>query len=200
MEKLPLGFCIAILIGLAACGRKEEPQSPPAPAASPSVNASVPSPAPSLAALSPAEPAGTPVSKSVAPGLARAAQGTRNVRFGDKFRLDGALVTRDGDGAKVDLYWESLAGQPLTYSVLVHVVDERGDILNQLDHPQDVSARTVKAGETWEDPIRITAGQLKAGNAVAIGVYHPGGDILRADRGKRDWNNVRLWIPLADGR
>lgn len=184
MEKIRVFGVVLIAMGLAACGKEQESQSPPAP--TPSVAASVPSPSASPTASPDISPAGTP----------EAVEGTRNVRFGDKFQLNGALFTHNGDGANLELHWESLAAQPLTYTVSVHVVNERGDILNQSDHPQDASARSVKAGDVWQDAMVIKAEHLQGAEAVAICLYHPGGDILKADRGRRDWNNVRLWIPL----
>ena len=183
MQRTTLRLCAAIALGLAACGKQTE--SPPAATPSPSVAASVPSPSPT--ASPDVSPAATPQA---------AVEGTRNVRFGDKFQLNGAFLTHNGDGANLELHWESLAEQPLTYTVSVHVVNERGDILNQSDHPQDASARAVKAGEVWQDAMLIKPEQLQGAEAVAICLYHPGSDILKADRGRRDWNNVRLWIPL----
>ena len=196
MERVPLTVCAAIAVALAACGKQEEPAAPPQPAPAPTASVSTPAPTPTPTPSPSPSPVAevSPTPKSS--GLARAAEGTRNVHFGDKLQLDGALATRDGGGARVELYWQSLADQPLTYTVLIHAVNERGDILTEAYQKQDAASRMAKAGETWQDPIHLSAAQLKGADAIAIGVYHPGGDILKADRGRRDWNNVRLWIPL----
>ncbi len=186
MQRLPICFCAALALACAGCNKPAPVSLPAAPSPVPTVATPAPTPAPS--------PTATPPPQATPPP---AAEGTKNVRFGDKFQLDGAFVSREGDAARLALNWESLSGEPLGYTLSVQVVNESGDILNQTDHPQDASGRQVKSGEAWKESILLTPEQLKGGNAVAICLYHPGSDILKADRGKRDWNNVRLWIALG---
>ncbi len=198
MERATLRICCtALAMSLAACNKKDEASKPTEPVnlPSPTATAATPTPSPTPAATPAADV--SPTKDNIATLLAHAVEGTRDIRFGN-LQLDGALISAtDKSGATVvELYWESLVQQPLTYTVLVHAVNDKGDILAEADHPQDASAKTAKAVEIWKDPIHLSAEQLKGARAVAIGLYHPGSDMLKADKGRRDWNNVRLWIPL----
>lgn len=126
--------------------------------------------------------------------------GSRDVRFGNQFLLHGALLTPKDGGLQMELFWESLAEQPLKYFVFVHLIDPSGKILAQRDYEQAPGARstphTAKAGETWHDTVQLSGNQLKGASGIALGIWDPPQTILTPDRGRRDWDNRRLILPV----
>ena len=126
--------------------------------------------------------------------------GSRDVRFGDRFVLRGVLLTPKDQGLQMELFWESLAEQPLKYLVFVHLIDQGGKLLAQADHEQVPGARTAprlaKAGEIWRDSVQLSPDQLKSVTRIAFGIWEPPGTFLPADRGDRDWDNRRLILPV----
>jgi hypothetical protein len=137
---------------------------------------------------------------SVVSAVATSVSGSRDVRFGDRFLLRGALLTPNDEGLQMELYWESLAEQPLKYLVFVHLIDRGGKILAQADHEQAPGARTAprlaKTGEVWRDIVQLSPDQLKSVTRIAFGIWEPHGTFLQADRGDRDWDNRRLILSV----
>jgi hypothetical protein len=130
----------------------------------------------------------------------RSVSGSRGVRFGDRFLLRGVLLTPQDEGLQMELFWESLAEQPLKYFVFVHLIDQSGKMLGQADYEQAPAARTAprlaKAGEFWRDSVQLSAAQLKGATGIAFGIWEPPGTFLPPDRGDRDWDNRRLILPV----
>ncbi|MGB7759996.1 MAG: hypothetical protein WBL61_09215 [Bryobacteraceae bacterium] len=132
--------------------------------------------------------------------VARSVSGSRDIRFGGRFLLRGVLFTPKDKDLQVELFWESLAEQPLKYFVFVHLVDPSGKMLTQADYEQSPGARTAprlaKAGEVWRDSVQLSADQLKGVTGIAFGIWEPPGTFLPPDRGDRDWDNRRLILPV----
>ena len=117
-------------------------------------------------------------------------------RFGNLFALRGIKVEHKDDGLYIDLAWESLVEQKLTYSNSIHLTDANGNMLAQADYSQPMSRAKQKPGTIWKDSIFISKDKLKGGECkLAIALYRPN-HLLPVDRGDRDWGNQRLLINL----
>jgi hypothetical protein len=137
-----------------------------------------------------------PTPASFASAIAGSVAGSRDVRFGEQFLLHGALLVPKGEGLQMELFWESLAEQPLKYLVFVHLIDQNGKILAQADYEQAPGASTAprlaKAGEIWRDIVPLSRDQLKGATGIAFGIWEPHVVFLNPDRGERDFDNRRL--------
>ena len=103
----------------------------------------------------------------------------------------------------MELFWQSLAEQPLKYVVFVHLIDQSNKMLGQADYNQSnqvpgglAAPRMAKTGETWRDVVQLSSDKLKGVTGIAIGILEPPGTFLRVDRGNRDWDNRRLILPV----
>lgn len=105
---------------------------------------------------------------------------TTNVTFGNTARLIGydASSTAANDIIPITLYWESIAADPIDYTVFVHLLDTNGNLVAQADSlPQNGRFPTSiwEAGEIIADehqfhlPEKLQAGEY----AVIIGLYNP---------------------------
>jgi hypothetical protein len=56
-------------------------------------------------------------------------------RFGQQIRLLGHAATAETDGLRVTLYWQAAAPIPQDYQVFLHVLDDSGRIVGQVDGP-----------------------------------------------------------------
>jgi len=131
----------------------------------------------------------------------RSVPGGRDIHFGKQFLLRGALLQPKDGGLQMELFWESLAEQPLKYFVFVHIIDQSGKMLAQADYEQAPGARTAprlaKASEIWRDVTQLSSDQLRGATGIAIGIFEPPETFLTADRGDRDWDNRRLILRLS---
>lgn len=132
--------------------------------------------------------------------LERVAPANRDIRFGSQFVLRGVLLTPRDGGLSMELFWQSLADQPLKFFVFVHVIDSSGKMLAQADYEQAPGARTAprlaKAGENWRDTVQLSAVQLRGATGIAFGIWEPPGTFLLPQRGDRDWDGRRLILPI----
>ncbi len=130
----------------------------------------------------------------------RSLPGGRDIRFGDRFLLRGAVLVPKGGDLQMELFWESLVEQPLKYIVFVHLIDRHGKILAQADYEQGPGARTAprlaKAGEIWRDIVPLSGEKLRGATGIAFGIWDPPGTFLTPDRGDRDWDGRRLILPV----
>jgi hypothetical protein len=78
-----------------------------------------------------------------------------NVQFSNQFTLRGALLTPKNKGLLMELFWQSLAEQPLKYVVFVHLIDQSGKILGQVDYNQYNQAPAVERYLAWRKPARL---------------------------------------------
>jgi hypothetical protein len=121
-----------------------------------------------------------------------AAPGTSGVEFAGTFRLRGAMVRRVGTTLEMELLWEDLGAAPANWWVFVHVLDADGEIVFQADYP----LRMLRPGLPWRSVVVWPNEQLRGANRVGIGIYQPGGRILKVGGGERDGNDTRLLIDL----
>ncbi len=101
--------------------------------------------------------------------------------FDQKFRLLGYDLTEETDPDQpfaLTLYWEALTPDGRDYTVFVHMIDEKGNIVNQADSPpQDNRYPTSiwAAGEQIQDIHQFTglASPAEGPHQLAIGLYDP---------------------------
>lgn len=75
----------------------------------------------------------------------------------------------------MELFWQSLAEQPLKYVVFVHLIDQSGKTLGQADYNQynqvpsgRALPRMPKTGETWRDVVELSSDKLEGLTGIAI--------------------------------
>jgi peptidoglycan/LPS O-acetylase OafA/YrhL len=122
----------------------------------------------------------------------------QNITFGNKFLLLGAHLVKSEDKITVQLVWESIEKQRLSYNVAVHVLDAGGQILSQADYVQNKANILVKAHTIWLEKTEIPKQKLEGATTLGIVIYSPDSTILSPDRGQRDWQGDRLLITLPD--
>jgi len=104
-----------------------------------------------------------------------------DVAFGDVARLLGydLDLSKIGEGgpARLILYWQAQREMTTAYRVFVHLLDESGEIVTQVDRePQAGAAPTTGwlPGEVVVDEIEIpTTGEVVSARTMAIGLYDP---------------------------
>jgi 4-amino-4-deoxy-L-arabinose transferase-like glycosyltransferase len=120
----------------------------------------------------------------------------RNVAFGDRFRMLGFSIRPDAGGVVLRIAWEAMKETVLDRMVAVHVLGEAGTILAQADYPQDPRKSDVEAGFLWIDSVKLPPPKLAGATEVAVQLYIPGAPALPVDKGRRDWGDTRLHVPL----
>ncbi len=97
-----------------------------------------------------------------------------DANFAGKAKLIGYDLHWNADVLDLTLYWQSLAPFDRDYTVFVHALDARGEIVAQADQqPQSGNYPTSmwSAGEQIRDDYRLT---LPPGNyRIELGLYHP---------------------------
>ncbi len=100
-------------------------------------------------------------------------------RFGDRVELSAVSIpvqARSGESVSITLYWRALLAVPESYTVFIHVLDERGRTAAQADglpvnadYPTDWWASGEMIGDQHQIslPPDVPAGQYR----IAIGLY-----------------------------
>ncbi|MBI3914628.1 MAG: phospholipid carrier-dependent glycosyltransferase [Chloroflexi bacterium] len=104
-----------------------------------------------------------------------------DANFGGNVELWGIDSTRRGDQLTLALYWRALKSIERDYVVFVHVLDESGRIVAQIDQlPQAGNYPTSiwDQGEVVRDEYALALPAAQAAYRIAIGLY-------RADTGER---------------
>src|SRR6185503_4036814 len=97
---------------------------------------------------------------SIKDALAATQPEMRGVLFGDRFILQGMAAKRGEEGLVLELFWESKLAQPLVFMNAIHLVDDRGNILAQVDYPQDIARTTISPGTLWKDLVSVPKNKL----------------------------------------
>lgn len=131
----------------------------------------------------------------------------RDVRFGDRCVLRGAVVSPVDQGVRLELAWQSCRRQNLDGYVVLHVCDKNGEVLSTEDYRRDTHGRAVEAEQAWLETTVIPVGKLRSSDgreaeylAVGCGEFDPapgGVALLPPDRGFLDSHKCRLMIPIA---
>jgi hypothetical protein len=98
------------------------------------------------------------------------------VDLGEAIRLRGYDLTQNDQNLDLTLYWESLVSTPIDYTVFVHVRNEAGETIAQMDRPPLGGAYPTSvwdSGELIPDHLPVPWPQeLPAGDyAVVVGMY-----------------------------
>jgi len=99
------------------------------------------------------------------------------VTFGDQFLLRGYDLEQEPLAVTLTLYWESPRRPDFDYSVFVHLVDERGELIGQQDHApgsdRNHPPTTWSPGEVVVDSHRILLLRSMEGPVqMRVGVYN----------------------------
>jgi len=105
---------------------------------------------------------------------------TRQEVFASELRLLGHEVSPDvikpGDSFAIDLYWEVLEKPPADYTVFIHVLDDRDELVTQFDRPAGggtAPTSTWRTGQTLRDayPLALPEGIGTGTYTVRMGMY-----------------------------
>ena len=129
----------------------------------------------------------------------RSLPGGRDVRFGDRFVLRGAVCTHTRRGLRVDLVWESCRPQPLDATVVVALADAGDRAMGGAVYAQDSRRRDVGAGTIWVEsslipPERVVYARHHGMNNLAVRLESA--DALAPDRGPTDPARRTLLVDL----
>src|SRR5581483_7727988 len=125
--------------------------------------------------------------------------GSRDVRFGDRFVLRGAVCTPTGRGLRVDLVWESCRPQPLDAAVVVTLSDPAGREMGGAVYPQDHKKRGVAAGTVWVETMLIPLERVQYAchhGLTNLAIRVASADDLAPDRGPTDPTRRALLVRL----
>ncbi len=119
----------------------------------------------------------------------------QDIEFEALFTMRGAGLMRDRNGRVTLNLWLRPHVADDDWAVLVHLTDARGNPIVDRDialgplEPSPVPTASRYVTTSFTPPDDVTQ--------VAIGLYRGKGEtILRADRGPRDWGDVRVLLPL----
>jgi len=118
------------------------------------------------------------------------------VKFEDILEASALRVDRANGSITIRVWWSWLGTPREGWKVFCHVIDQNGAILDN----HDVVLNGDSAPSTGR-LVRLTrmdfeSTRLNNAYGVALGVYAPGLKMLKADSGKRDWNNSRVIVPF----
>ena len=119
------------------------------------------------------------------------------VRFGERVELRALVVEEAAEGrVVVRMLWKSLREQRRDLMVAVHLMDAKGEVFGNLDHPQDVEQHAAAVGAMWVSEAVIGAEQRMKVDHIGVGVYSAATGLLKGDRGPSDWDGKRLLVPI----
>ena len=121
---------------------------------------------------------------------------TRDIEFGNKFRLLGLKLSKKSDGLHIDAVWKSLAAQELSCVNAIQIIDAGGKTSSTKLCAQDRSHRHVSAGQVWEDKFCIEPNELRNGLILGLQLCDPRGKALAANKGVLDGSGTRLLVAL----
>jgi hypothetical protein len=122
---------------------------------------------------------------------------TRDITFGDRFRLVYATTTDLPDGGlRLALTWKAVGQQVLDQNILIHLIDKpNARPLRTMDRRQDPKLGIKQDGDTWTDVFDIARPKLIDVNMIAVGIGTKDG-ALPIDKGPRDRRGKRLLISI----
>ena len=121
----------------------------------------------------------------------------RDIVFGKKFILKAATLSEHSDKILLKLIWQTTTEQRLRFFVAIHILDEKGRLLSNIDYRQSTGSIRVKSGTLWMETTEITKAKLRSATDIGIVIYSPDPpSTLSIDSGPRDWQGKRLLIKL----
>jgi len=124
------------------------------------------------------------------------------IGFDGIYQLHALSVNRVGNGIRIEVWWEELRHEEANNQryLFLHLLDSSGAILHNkqiaLDSyaPPSTDRRWRYGAETFSDV--LPNAKLVS---LAFGIYQPnvpGGGLIVADKGTRDWANQRVIVKL----
>lgn len=124
------------------------------------------------------------------------------IGFGGIYQVHALSINRIDNGIKIEVWWEELRHEEANNQryLFLHLVDPSGAIL----HNQQIALYSYAppfADRRWRYGAVTFSDVLPNAKlaSLAFGIYQPsdpGGGFLLADKGKRDWDNKRVIVPL----
>lgn len=123
-----------------------------------------------------------------------------DVEFGNLFRIAALSLRREGDGLKIEFWWDkNKSVPPGNWFFFAHVLDPDGTIVTNASIPlTDNDSYSAQAPLRF-DSLLVQVPAASAVKAIAFGIYRAEAgraDPLVASSGNRDWNNRRVVVPL----
>ena len=135
--------------------------------------------------------------KDLLDALARNPPTVENIRFGDRIELRALSVSRVGSDTAVRLWWRPLPALRETDWVLfVHSIDDAGEMVLANYLQLNTRAERAHGTATRFDMITFRTSPRDQTHRLAIGFVRPNQTPLVADKGPRDWNGMRLIVPM----
>ena len=118
------------------------------------------------------------------------------VKFEDILEVSALSVERGNGSITISLWWKWLGAPQEGWKAFCHVIDQNGAILD--NHDVVLNHGSAPSNDRLVRLTRIDFENTRLNGAygVAFGVYAPGVKMLKADSGKRDWNNYRVIVPF----
>ncbi len=99
---------------------------------------------------------------------------TLTVNFADQIALLGYDLQTEAGGLRLTTYWQALQPMEENYTIFVHVLDERGDLIAQQDAPPQGGRYPTSiwdAGEVVSDEAILTLSPDAQPAQIAVGMY-----------------------------
>jgi hypothetical protein len=125
------------------------------------------------------------------------------VRLGETIALRGYDLKLKASTIQLKLYWESLAQTPTDYTVFVHLRDDAGETVAQMDGPPVAGSYPTSlwdSGEIIPDTFTLTLppGMARGKYQLAVGLYDPLTGARLAVPGTQDNSVVLTQIEIDD--
>lgn len=124
--------------------------------------------------------------------------GSANVQFGDDVELLGAKIATEEGKTLLKTIWTLRQNVKQDVGFLAtHLLDSRGQIVKNLDHPLMPRVSAASKGSIWQDVVEIP--RLPNVREFGLALYDPKAKICAPVKGgNTDWNGRRLVIPLSE--
>jgi hypothetical protein len=93
--------------------------------------------------------------------------------FGDLFALTAPGIIADDQQITLNLRWQSLHPTAVDYTIFVHVLDDAGETITQVDPQPAYPTRAWIRGEVVEESITLTLPDDTADWHLSLGWYNP---------------------------
>lgn len=122
----------------------------------------------------------------------------RDLRFDDLYQMYLVSYTHSEKIIKCELWWKELLHHPENKmrQIFIHFNDSKGKIRTQ-SAISLFDYTPVSPTNLWRySTIEFDQSTDPEASAVGFGIWHPNGDLLKADKGIRDWGDRRVTIPF----
>lgn len=117
--------------------------------------------------------------------------------FDAGYRIDSIDLRESPDHKQtVRFAWTALKEVSLNYRVAVHLLDEKGKMVGQLDYAMDTGYRNAISGEQWTNSVSTRAIDPHIVKTIGVSVYniHGMSHIRKSANVQSDWGETRLLV------